>query len=213
MSDAARDLTTAKDPVPCGWRFQEILIARHGETEWNMAGRLQGRLDSPLTEVGRQQAEAMAALVDRRRPDAVFSSPLARARQTAAIIVEHLGVREVTINPDLTEIDHGEMQGLTHAEIEDRWPGEMARRDARKFTWRFPSGESYADGHRRARSALEQVAATTSRRPMLVVHEMVGKVMVGVLLDHDPDRFLRTALPHGTVLVVSPAAGTVEELT
>ena len=99
----------------------KLLVVRHGQSEWNAAGRWQGRADPPLTIEGRGQAAAAARVLGSF--DAVISSPLQRAAETAAIIVEHLGIGPVLTEPDLMERDAGEWQGLTRAEIEMDWPG------------------------------------------------------------------------------------------
>ena len=98
-----------------------LLMVRHGQSEWNAVGRWQGRADPPLTMEGRRQAAAAAQALGSF--DAVVSSPLQRAAETAAIIVEHLGIGPVLTEPDLMERDAGEWQGLTRAEIEMDWPG------------------------------------------------------------------------------------------
>jgi probable phosphoglycerate mutase len=101
-----------------------LLLARHGESEWNAAGRWQGHADPSLSARGRRQA-AMA--VDRLGVvDAIVSSTLQRALQTALIISEGLGVGPVVLETDLMERDAGEWQGLTRAEIEEQWPGYLA---------------------------------------------------------------------------------------
>ena len=99
----------------------KLLVVRHGQSEWNAAGRWQGRADPPLTMEGRRQAAAAAQKLGSF--DAVVSSPLQRAAETAAIIVEHLDIGPVLTEPDLMERDAGEWQGLTRAEIEMDWPG------------------------------------------------------------------------------------------
>jgi broad specificity phosphatase PhoE len=88
-----------------------IYLARHGQTEWNVAGRRQGRLDSPLTNLGLKQADRNAELLSAEGIDAVFTSPLGRAQRTASIIGSRLGLT-VTVLDDLAEIDHGLWSGL-----------------------------------------------------------------------------------------------------
>lgn len=98
-----------------------ILLVRHGESEWNAAGRWQGQADPPLTELGRRQAKAAAAAIG--AVDLVAASDLQRARLTAEIIAGELDVGPVRIDPDLRERDAGAWSGLTRAEIHERWPG------------------------------------------------------------------------------------------
>ena len=103
-----------------------LLLARHGETDWNRVGRWQGHADPPLNERGRRQA---AELADRLAGDgiaAVYSSDLARADQTARVVADRLGL-DVVQDPGLREIDVGSWSGLTRAEVEQRFPVGYAR--------------------------------------------------------------------------------------
>ena len=97
----------------------EVCFVRHGCTDWNEQGRYQGRRDIPLNDRGRAQAEACAAHLAAGRWDAVVASPLARARETAAIIAARLGLA-VRVMDHFTERDGGALNGLTAAEREER---------------------------------------------------------------------------------------------
>jgi broad specificity phosphatase PhoE len=92
-----------------------LLLVRHGETDWNAAGRLQGHTDRPLSDFGRRQARELAAELANEPPDAIYASDLARARETAEIAGERLGLR-VVLDPDLREKDWGTWEGLTPVE-------------------------------------------------------------------------------------------------
>jgi len=98
-----------------------VLLVRHGQSEWNAAGRWQGQADPPLSDVGRAQARVAARALG--AVDAIFASDLQRAAETAAIISGELGVGPVIIDERLRERDAGEWSGLTRAEIEERYPG------------------------------------------------------------------------------------------
>jgi broad specificity phosphatase PhoE len=93
----------------------ELLLVRHGETDWNAEGRLQGHTDRPLSDYGRGQARRLAADLEREKLEAIYSSDLARARETAEIVGERIGL-PVVIDPDLREKDWGNWEGLTAAE-------------------------------------------------------------------------------------------------
>jgi probable phosphoglycerate mutase len=103
-----------------------LLLVRHGESEWNAEGRWQGQADPPLSDIGRRQAQVAADGLG--SVDAVVASPLVRAHDTAVIISESLGIGPVVVLADLQERHAGEWQGLTHAEIEDAYPGYLADR-------------------------------------------------------------------------------------
>jgi broad specificity phosphatase PhoE len=98
-----------------------LLVVRHGQSEWNAIGRWQGHADPVLSELGRRQAYLAAAAIG--AVDAIVSSDLLRAAETAAIIAQQLGVGPVVVDERLRERDAGEWTGLTKDEIEDRWPG------------------------------------------------------------------------------------------
>jgi broad specificity phosphatase PhoE len=180
-----------------GVTFDVVYLARHGQTEWNVAGRRQGRLDSPLTALGVRQAQLNASLLRLHSIDAVVTSPLGRARRTADVFGEALGL-PVQVVDDLAEVDHGEWSGLTSAEIDGRWPGQRAVREQAKYTFRFPGGESYADAEVRAARAL---AAIGVPRPLIVSHEMIGRLLLPQL--GVPDA-LSTRQPSDVIYQVRP---------
>jgi len=112
-----------------------LFLARHGETDWNRDGRWQGHSDTPLNGRGREQARELAAQLD--TVDVVYSSDLARARETAEIVAARLG-REVRLDPRLRERGFGAWEGLTSAEIESRFVDEHRR-------WRAGEGVGAGD--------------------------------------------------------------------
>ncbi|CAK7279907.1 histidine phosphatase family protein [Streptomyces misionensis] len=97
----------------------DLLLVRHGETEWSRSGRHTGRTDVPLTEHGREEARRLVPLVSSYRIGAAFVSPLRRARETAELI----GVRDARVDADLCEWDYGGYEGVTTAEIQRTRPG------------------------------------------------------------------------------------------
>lgn len=138
-----------------------ILLLRHGQSEWNALGRWQGQADPPLSAVGRQQAFAAARAVG--VVDAVVASDLERARDTALIIAESIGVGPVVLEPALRERHAGEWSGLTRVEIAAGWPGFLD--DGRR-----PSGwEPDADLVRRVVPALGRIAALAPGGVVLAV--------------------------------------------
>lgn len=110
-----------------------IYLVRHGETDWNLVRRIQGRTDIPLNATGRAQALRTAGLMEGRRWSGVVSSPLARAAETAAIIAEHLGLELAAPMPELIERNYGDAEGFTDAELDLRYPGgsEVPGRESR----------------------------------------------------------------------------------
>lgn len=107
-----------------GMSSTRLLLVRHGQSEWNAAGRWQGQADPALTDLGRQQAREASRSIG--KVDAIVSSPLIRARETAEIIAEELGVGPVIEVEALAERNAGAWSGLTRDEIEARYPGYLA---------------------------------------------------------------------------------------
>ena len=143
-----------------------ILLARHGETDWNLESRWQGHADRPLNERGRAQALDLAELLADEPISTVYSSDLKRAHETATIVAEHIGL-PVTVIPDLREVDVGEWSGLSVDEVAERFPAGVAR-------WReggrgWEAGESYAEMGARVVAAIEHIADSHPGDTVLVV--------------------------------------------
>ena len=147
-----------------------LVLVRHGQSELNAAGRLSGRLDTPLTELGVVQAKAMSAsLADLGEPVEVISSPLRRARDTAAAIGLPVVVDERWIELDYGPYD-GQLLGDVPAEMWARW-----RSDA---SYTPPGGESLAALGRRVREACEELLGDPDRLTVVVSH--VSPIKAGV---------------------------------
>lgn len=136
-----------------------ILLARHGETDWNLEGRFQGHADPPLNETGRAQARELAERLRGIEVDVVYSSDLRRALETAEIVAARKELR-VTVDPGLREIDVGSWSGLTRAQIEERFrPGE------------HHDGETREEHLARILEAVERIArAHPGERVLIVSH-------------------------------------------
>ena len=157
-----------------------ILLVRHGETDWNADGRIQGQTNSPLNERGRAQARALADELAGGRDSiaAVYSSDLDRARETAEILAARLDL-PVVVDPALRERNFGSWEGLMLDELEERWPGAWAR-------WRNGNeGEGDVEDHmalaRRVRDAIHRLAAAHPGERILVVAH--GGAMRVILMD------------------------------
>lgn len=124
----------------------DILFVRHGESEANVLGRMQGRLDSPLSALGREQASVLGAWMAERALtfDAAYCSPLSRARETAEIVCQSLRRPAPLSDPELQEIHAGELQGLDASEIAERFPSFMQRDITTLGDFEEFGGESYA---------------------------------------------------------------------
>jgi broad specificity phosphatase PhoE len=143
-----------------------ILLARHGETDWNRDNRFQGHADPPLNAIGRAQAVELSAALADERLAAVYSSPLRRAFETAEITAAPHGLSPVPLDA-LREVDVGSWQGLTRSEIEERFPDQFARWLDYGQGWE--DGESYEEMGGRVIAALLELAAAHEDETILVV--------------------------------------------
>ncbi|MFT4236011.1 MAG: histidine phosphatase family protein [Microbacterium sp.] len=145
-----------------------ITLVRHGQTDWNLNGRIQGRTDIPLNDTGRDQArDAAASLLDRGHT-LVVASPLSRAFETASIIATELGLDAPLAHPGLIERDYGIGEGMSDADIER----EMTERGltVRAFFRSPPGGEDDAAVAARAVPALREIAAHHEGPVIAVAH-------------------------------------------
>jgi ribonuclease H / adenosylcobalamin/alpha-ribazole phosphatase len=162
------------EPAPAtGWvarggRPTSTLLLRHGETPLSTERRFAGRGDIPLTEAGLAQADAAAArLAARGNIDVIVTSPLLRARQTAEAVAKATGA-SVEVSDDLVETDFGKWEGMTFAEIQARWPDELAAWLA-SVDVAPPGGESFAAVARRVVAALDGLLAAHALKTLVLV--------------------------------------------
>lgn len=143
-----------------------VYLTRHGESDWNAANRFQGHSDRPLTDLGRRQAEALAEVVAQENVDAIYSSPLIRALETARIVAARTGL-EVTELDGLREVDTGSWSGLSRAEVQERFPEGFERWIAGGSGWE--DGETYEEMGERVLGAIRAIAAAHPNGRVLVV--------------------------------------------
>ncbi|MEM8949575.1 MAG: histidine phosphatase family protein [Pseudomonadota bacterium] len=184
-------------------RKRPLYLIRHGQTEWNLKGRLQGGKDSPLTALGLQQAQAAAASLRTKPPSMILASTLGRATKTAEIIANAL---DIPIEQDdrLGELRFGAAEGLSLAEIDRRWPDFRALRERDKWSVRWPDGECYADADARIvpciKDALGPLLGRKTKDPLAVVgHETMNMILMGRLLDLEPPMVTRLGQPNHVV--------------
>lgn len=182
----------------------DVYLLRHGETVWNKAGRIQGRMNSDLTERGREQARTQAAILRRVGPDldAVgrFCSPLTRTRETAALA---LGGRGVTIDERLIEIGCGDWEGLTPTERARRDPAITARcKTDLDLYFNAPGSEGLPALQQRVASFLGDLTGPA----VIVSHKVVLIVMRGLLTGLPDDRLGELVSTQGTVIHVARGA-------
>lgn len=165
----------------------QLLLIRHGESVANSQRILQGHLDSPLNDTGREQARKLAdALADEHLAQ-VFASDLSRARETAEILCARLAT-PLQLDPDLREVDIGCFTGLTWSEIAARYPAEYARLLASRMDWSLVPG---AEGNAAAMARLERFLAKlhaqfADSRVAIVAHGAILRRLIRKLLALEP---------------------------
>ena len=180
-----------------------LVFLRHGETDWNVEGRLQGQHDVPVNAKGRSQARHNGETVLREVPEAAafdfVASPLGRARESMEIARAAMGLDPTGYRTDdrLKELTFGEWEGFTYRDIERVSPGWVAQRLADKWLFQPPGGESYEMLSKRIVGWLKTV-----ERPMVVVsHGGVGRVLRAHLLNLDPLKTVIEDFPHNRVFL------------
>ena len=158
-----------------------LALIRHGQTDWNLAARMQGRTDIPLNDTGRAQARAAASAFAAEPWHAVVTSPLGRARETAAILAEHLDVPLGAAYDELIEQEFGEAEGAFVADLDTRWPD-------RDFAGKEPDHEVGERGVR----GLERVARDhDGKRVLVVAHGTLIRHTLAAITGHDPRHYPR----------------------
>lgn len=165
--------------------LQRLVLWRHGETDYNAAGRIQGHLDTSLTSAGQDQAKQAAPVIASFQPDIAVSSDLRRAISTAAAFTEASGM-PVHQDKRLRETYLGEWQGLSGAEVEHGWPGAMQTWRSTP-TWAPPGGESRVEVAERASSVVSELDAAHTGTAMVCAHGGLITGLTAKLLDWPVD--------------------------
>jgi broad specificity phosphatase PhoE len=166
----------------------EIILIRHGETEWNVGEIFRGRIDIELNETGLKQAELLAEYLGEVKIDAIYSSPLRRALKTAEMIAGSHKL-DVKIAPGLIDFDYGEWQGLLHQEVKDKYKELYAAWMNNPHRVRMPAGESLDEVRQRAIGVVDKAIAKYEGSVVLVSHRVVNKVLICALLGLDNSHF------------------------
>ena len=181
----------------------DIYLLRHGETDWSRDGRLQGQLDSPLTESGRRQARQLGALLavhltGTETPLGCQVSPLGRAQETANLIRAEAGrllAPEPVTEPRLTEIGFGDWEGLTFDEIEADWEDLIDQYDDLDWLFDAPNGEGYERALARVQSWLDDQSG-----PVIAVsHGLTSQLICCAYLGEPRAAVAGFTLEHGVI--------------
>ena len=185
----------------------EIILARHGETDWNVAEVFRGRIDVELNETGRKQADLLGKYLRGIKIDAVYSSPLRRALKTAEVIAGYQAL-EVNIVRGLIDFDYGEWQGLSHQEVRDRYKELYAEWINHPDHVKMPAGESLEDVRERAMAVVNDIMERYDEgRVVLVSHRVVNKILICALLGLNNSHFWNIKLDTGGLTSFSYEGG------
>ncbi len=168
----------------------QIILVRHGQTEWNRVERFRGRADVPLNETGLAQAEATGRRIAAAwQPAAVYSSPLSRAVKTAEAIASHFNL-PVQIHDGLTDIDYGEWQGLTLEEVKSKDAAAVESWYHSPQTVHIPGGETLEELRTRGLAAVQELTAKHSGQTIVLVgHTVINRIILLAVLGLGNDRF------------------------
>jgi len=166
----------------------QVILVRHGETEWNVTEVFRGRIDIGLNEAGVKQAELLAEHLSKMKIDAIYSSPLKRALTTAEKIAGCHRL-EVVVTPGLIDLDFGGWQGLSHQEVRNKYKELYAQWKSHPDLVRMPAGESLDEVRKRAMSVVDEVIAKYEGSVVLASHRVVNKVLICALLGLDNSHF------------------------
>ena len=177
----------------------KLILVRHGETETNRLGRIQGVSDTPLNERGLEQAAAAARAVYPETPFKLYASPLRRAAQTADAIGGRVGVNAIR-EDGLTEMDVGEFEGLTGRQLRERFPDVMRAWDEDAFETVMPGGENLATVRERAWKTVMRLAGRHGdEKVVAVTHNFTIQMILCTVLGMPPNNFRRLRVDLGSI--------------
>jgi alpha-ribazole phosphatase/probable phosphoglycerate mutase len=169
----------------------KLFLVRHGQTDWNIARRFQGQSDVPLNQTGIKQAKALAGQLSAQHIDALYSSDLQRALETAKVISGLSGYKpDLHSDSRLREINFGDWEGLTYKEIKEKYPTALAERENDIYKNAPPNGETLEQLCARVRSMLDELYAKHKDQTVLVVaHGGVLQILLCLALNIKPTMY------------------------
>ena len=172
-----------------------VYLLRHGQTDWNAKGIIQGRYDVPLNDTGRAQARAAKEILDKVPFVAVYVSPLSRAKETAALALEGRDI-PIFIEPRIVEMAYGPYEGTN-------WKAGDYQHTRRQLSYRYQGGESYFDLAYRAFSFLDEIRPIAEKgNVLLVCHGGIARAINSYFEDDvENDDFIDRICPNGGIRV------------
>jgi len=184
----------------------ELILLRHGQSQWNLENRFTGWVDVPLSEAGEREAREAGAALRGRRIDRVFTSVLRRAIDTMTLALEAAGIASVPIERDqaLNERMYGDLQGLDKSEAAKRWGDQQVKLWRRSYDVRPPGGESLADTAARVLPYWEshiRPVVLAGKNALVVAHGNSLRALVMHLDGLTPAEVLALEIPTGRPLL------------
>ena len=177
----------------------KLILVRHGETETNRLGKIQGVSQAPLNERGLEQAAAAARALESETPFSLYSSPLRRAAQTAEAVTRQTGVSAVR-DDGLIEMDVGKFEGLTGRQLRERFPDVMQAWDQDAVSTVMPGGESLETVRDRAWKTVMRLADRHGAETVVAVtHNFTIQMILCIALGMPPNNFRRLRVDLGSI--------------
>jgi phosphoserine phosphatase len=189
-----------------GYESVRLVLVRHGETDWNRQGRFQGQMDIPLNDNGRVQAEQAADFLQAVPFDFAITSPMARPKETAELILNHHTHLSLDTEPEFSEISHGTWEGRLESEIESGYPGMLEQWRIQPETVQMPEGENLQQVWDRAIAAWEklvqQARQNGTRTGLVVAHDAINKVILCHVAGAGAEKFWSFKQGNGAVSII-----------
>ena len=185
-----------------GHRGPRLLLVRHGETDWNKAGKFQGQIDVPLNDNGREQSRRAAEFLKDVKLDFAISSSMLRPKETAEIILKYHGDLQLELRDELREISHGLWEGKFELEIEEAYPGLLEEWKTSPETVQMPEGENLQHVWTRAIASWRQIVQSVSGTGIVVAHDAINKAILCHLFGLGPEHFWKFKQGNGAVSVI-----------
>jgi len=185
-----------------GHRGPRLLLVRHGETDWNKAGKFQGQIDVPLNDNGREQSRRAAEFLKDVKLDFAISSSMLRPKETAEIILKYHGGLQLELRDELREISHGLWEGKFESEIEESYPGLLEEWKTSPETVQMPEGENLQQVWTRAIASWREIIQSVSGTGIVVAHDAINKAILCHLFGLGPEHFWKFKQGNGAVSVI-----------
>ncbi|MBC7246931.1 MAG: histidine phosphatase family protein [Actinobacteria bacterium] len=180
----------------------QLILVRHGETEYNRADVFRGRVDLPLNERGRMQARAAASCLRETDFEAFYSSPLRRSMETARAIAEPHG-GEVRPLEEFNDVDYGLWSGKSVDEVREAWPELFSIWVDNPEEVVFPEGESLRAVRERLQAGLDRLAEQHDGTILLVGHKLINRLLICIVLDLPTAAFWHVDQSNGAINVIA----------